>query len=63
MWSKSFKAGDGKIKRDVAMSAQVLMSVHKILRIISGRVDPKEKGRDRGQIGRRRKAEHGTGEC
>jgi hypothetical protein len=32
----------------VAMSAQVLISVHKILKIISGRVDPKEKGRDRG---------------
>ena len=26
MWSKTFKPGDGKAKRDVAMSAQVLFS-------------------------------------
>ena len=24
MWSKTFKPGDGKVKRDVAMSAQVV---------------------------------------
>ena len=26
MWSKTFKPGDGKVKRDVAMSAQVVLS-------------------------------------
>ena len=26
MWSKTFKPGDGKVKRDVAMSAQVVQS-------------------------------------
>ena len=25
MWSKTFKPGDGKVKRDVAMSAQVVL--------------------------------------
>ena len=53
MWSKTFKPGDGKVKRDVAMSAQVVQSGKSQIPeyFHPGPTDPEEKSRDRGQDG------------
>ena len=55
MWSKTFKPGDGKVKRDVAMSAQVVFGgkeKNSFEHFAPGPTDPEEKGRDRGEDGR-----------